>query len=291
MSAPDLVIVIGAMKAGTTTLFQRLGSHPEIVRSNPKEPVFFGRDDLWKRGYDWYQDRWPSDLDGRVRLEASTGYSMQPRHPHTFRRMRDYLDDEGLEARFVYSLRDPLERIRSQLTHWRAAGMEDKLFDHDRSSLSGHALTVSMYAMQLDAFLEHFDRDALEIVRFEDLTRDPDVVVADLAERLGLESDRLEPGRRVHNPSVGKYEKSWAWEASEAIGLDRLTHLLPEAWLDEVRSVLGRRIEAKVRLSTSQREAYLAALDADLRRLRDHHGIDVDAWTLPTRLEDETGQN
>ncbi len=65
MSLPNLVI-IGAMKCGTTSLYKYLDMHPEIRMSELKEPDFFvdtweelwdlgmpqGR---WHKGIDWYR--------------------------------------------------------------------------------------------------------------------------------------------------------------------------------------------------------------------------------------------
>ena len=38
-------LIIGAMKAGTTTLFDHLAAHPAVAPSHPKEPGFFAFDD------------------------------------------------------------------------------------------------------------------------------------------------------------------------------------------------------------------------------------------------------
>lgn len=286
MSTPDLAIVIGAMKAGTTTLFERLGTHPRVARSEPKEPGFFSRDANWNQGADWYRERWPADLDGRVRLEATTGYTMLPRFPETFDRMSAYLDEQGLEARFVYSLRDPIERIRSHLTHWLAGNQDAKLFDHDRGAMSGHVLGISMYARQLDAFRERFDRSQLKLVRFAELAEDTEAVLADVASFLDLDPDRLGEGEAVHNPSTEKYRKSRAWEVAETLGLDRLTDVLPEDVLEQVRGSLGDPIEAKIELDEAKRRSYLRALAADLERLRDVHDVAIDGWQRPPSLED-----
>jgi len=48
-------IIIGAAKSGTTTLCDRLGEHPEIFVSTPKEPKFFSIDDNYKKGVAEYE--------------------------------------------------------------------------------------------------------------------------------------------------------------------------------------------------------------------------------------------
>ncbi len=42
---PNL-FVVGAPKCGTTSLHYYLAQHPEIFMSNPKEPYFFGKDNI-----------------------------------------------------------------------------------------------------------------------------------------------------------------------------------------------------------------------------------------------------
>ena len=50
---PDFII-IGAMKAGTTTLYEMLSHHPAIGMSREKETDFFIATRNWQRGLGWY---------------------------------------------------------------------------------------------------------------------------------------------------------------------------------------------------------------------------------------------
>ena len=71
MSLPDFFI-IGAAKAGTTSLFALLERHPDIFMSTPKEPEFFARDDLYSKGLESYADLFEQALPGQILGEAST---------------------------------------------------------------------------------------------------------------------------------------------------------------------------------------------------------------------------
>lgn len=51
---PNLVI-IGAMKSGTTSLHQYLGLHPQIYMAPEKELNFFVKGQGWGKGLDWCQ--------------------------------------------------------------------------------------------------------------------------------------------------------------------------------------------------------------------------------------------
>jgi hypothetical protein len=48
-------LIVGAQKAGTTSLHFYLSQHPKIVGSTPKEVRFFDRDDRYRLGRNWYR--------------------------------------------------------------------------------------------------------------------------------------------------------------------------------------------------------------------------------------------
>jgi len=53
-SLPNFMI-LGAAKAGTTTLFNLIKQHPQVHMPFTKEPMFFSHDDNYRRGLDWYR--------------------------------------------------------------------------------------------------------------------------------------------------------------------------------------------------------------------------------------------
>jgi hypothetical protein len=80
---PDIVI-IGAMKAGTTSVFQYLSSHPEVVRGKLKEPAFFTFLNFHK-GVAWYESLFPQN--DKLKCEASTNYTKYPKYGPVAERM------------------------------------------------------------------------------------------------------------------------------------------------------------------------------------------------------------
>lgn len=75
---PNLV-VIGAHKAGTTSLQFYLGLHPQIQMSSPKELDFFLEKHNWKKGVEWYASHFhgPEPVHG----EGSPSYTLFPAGP------------------------------------------------------------------------------------------------------------------------------------------------------------------------------------------------------------------
>ncbi|MEL6640314.1 MAG: sulfotransferase, partial [Pseudomonadota bacterium] len=66
-------IVIGSMKSGTTSLYQRLLAHPEIAMSRMKETDYFVESANWPLGEGWYKKQFGQG--GRITGEVSPNYS------------------------------------------------------------------------------------------------------------------------------------------------------------------------------------------------------------------------
>ena len=90
MTLPDFII-IGAAKAGTTSLYAMLDRHPDIFMPRQKEPEFFARDDLYAQGLDSYAENFAGAEPGQVVGEASTLYSLSPLFGQTAARIKDHL--------------------------------------------------------------------------------------------------------------------------------------------------------------------------------------------------------
>ena len=100
------------MKSGTTTLCHLLGKHPDIFMSNPKEPNFFCRPDIYARGFEWYESLF-EDAAGQTAIgEGSTSYTKAHLFPGVPEKIASYRPD----VKLIYIVRHPLERIESQWT-------------------------------------------------------------------------------------------------------------------------------------------------------------------------------
>jgi hypothetical protein len=151
---PNLV-VIGAMKCGTTALHGLLRRHPEIAMAELKETDFFTL--RWDRGPEWYR----AQFDGRypVRGESSPGYT-SPDHPRTAGRMAWQVPT----ARLVYLVRDPVARAMSQYAHHRRDGAETRSPEEAVLDPGSQYLSRSRYLDRLRPFLGHFERAQILVV-------------------------------------------------------------------------------------------------------------------------------
>ena len=190
---PQNFIVIGAMKAGTTTLFELLAQHPAICRtwahlpgiSSAKEINYFRK--LYRKGdtplhYDW---RFPFDPARHAwTLDVSPGYAQWPGS----KGVPAGIASLGVNTKLAYILREPIDRIESHLAHKVRRGGKTNL---------EHCIRTSRYAMQLDKFMAHIERDNILLLDFEQLRRDPAVILAQVCDFLGIE--RFASRSVIHN--------------------------------------------------------------------------------------------
>jgi sulfotransferase family protein len=208
MRLPD-VITIGAQKCGTTSLHRYLSAHPEVGVSKFKETRFFavggdptrGEIGNWHRGLEWYCAQFPADR--RVWVESFGGlYTDYPRIDGVPERMRQVLPD----PRFLYVVRDPIDRLVSHYVHNYCDAIENRPFDEALRDLEGSLyVNRSLFFFQLEQYLKWFDRDRFLIIEHDALLHDRRATMAAIFRFLGVAEDFVSPGFDViHHPSTQK---------------------------------------------------------------------------------------
>ncbi len=192
---PNLFL-IGAMKSGTTTLHSLLASHPDIFMCEPKEPCYFVIPeqlkiiwpDLWRKRY-WENEKRYLDLFSEVTTEriigeASTEYTKAPLLTDIPKRIAAFAP----EARFIYVMRNPVERTISHFWHYANvyANVRDPL---ETIKADPHYCEVSDYAMQLKRYLEYFSIEQFYILTFEEFKTDPKKTIQDIYQWLGVDHE------------------------------------------------------------------------------------------------------
>ena len=179
-------LIVGAAKAGTTTLFQVLAGHPDVCVSSVKETGFFSHDARYARGLDWYAREYFGHAKGEaVRIEASPAYLTWS--DKVAGRIRQSYERHAVKL--VVILRDAVARAHSHYWHRVRQGHEPLSFPdalaQEESRLSEHWEQLSRdgngkfgyfragcYATRLAPFVEHFDREDLHVLLQEDLAQD-----------------------------------------------------------------------------------------------------------------------
>jgi hypothetical protein len=206
---PDFLI-LGAMKAGTTSLYRYLAQHPGFARGKRKEEVHYF-DKHWAKGIAWYERFFPSRWDrARASLtgrrlftgESSPYYLF---HPCVPARVKACLP----RAKLIVLLREPVARAWSHYHHSfrkgdetlgfeealarepeRLRGEEERLLRDDSYYSKAHRhfsyLARGIYADQLERWLQSFERERLLVLKSEDFFAQPRDAVAKVTDFLDL---------------------------------------------------------------------------------------------------------
>jgi hypothetical protein len=212
---PD-VIITGAMRAGTTSLLGYLGQHPGIRRSSKKEIHYF--DYHFDKSDEWYRAYFPRIRPSAPRpvfLESSPSYLFHPKAPE---RLASVLDD----VKLIALLRNPVERTLSHYFHEVRRGREPlgmlEAFEAEEQRLVGEVEKIarddsypckphryfsykarSVYIEQLRRWEPWLRRGQMRVVHSEDLYSDPERVVEELFDFVGVDPGLWSPDLRPRN--------------------------------------------------------------------------------------------
>lgn len=175
-------IVIGAMKCGTSSLYEYLSRHPHVEMSDPKEPSFFVHNR--ERSLEWYKNRFQGNAP--VRGEASTHYTKYPIHKGVPERMHDLLP----EAKLIYLVRPPIDRFLSHYVHNYVAEGERRSIEDTLYPLrdDNPYLVYGKYYTQVEKYLDYYPKDKIFIIDSIKLKKRKREVLESVFDFLGLDS-------------------------------------------------------------------------------------------------------
>lgn len=256
-------LIIGAMKAGTTSLFQWLGAHPDVYVPRIKEPNFFSDDRKWMRGSRWYEDLFANAEPGQLAGEASVRYTDPARSAVAATRIARSLPD----VRLLFVVRDPAERLRSHYRHEVQRGRERRSLRESLADDRSRYLARSMYFACLEPYIARFPRGSLCIVRFEELFGQEDTAWSTVLAFLHL-TPRPRPSAHL-NSSARRDQFSPALRLLWDAGVRRPPRLAPSRLRRALRPLLLRRQPSPL-LSTAEEPlpgSVTDALEDDQRQL------------------------
>jgi hypothetical protein len=203
------LLILGAQRSGSTSLFNYLVQHPDVLPPLGKEIHYF--DLHYQRGLNWYRGRFPYAhrlRGGTLTLDASPYYLLHPLAPERAARLLP-------GAKLVALLRNPVERALSHYQHEVRGGREslpfERAIEQEAERLSGEEERLrsdptyysfnhhrysyvrrGRYLEQLRRWVQHFPRSQLLVLQSERLFADPVGVTATVHEFLGVRPHRLE---------------------------------------------------------------------------------------------------
>jgi len=204
-------IIVGAPKAGTTSLYHYLSEHPDVFMSEPKEVNFFSKEEIEAQGL-YYTDFKVKDMGAYQRLfdgvkhekavgEGSVSYLY---YPDTPKKIKVALPD----VKIIILLRNPVERAFSHYLMDLRLGLVDIPFEnivsHDVTNQKidlfyQQYIELGLYYEQVKRYLNIFGQEKVKIYLQEDLRTRSDDVITGLYAFLGVDKSYRPDMERQHN--------------------------------------------------------------------------------------------
>lgn len=205
------LMIVGAQKAGTTSLFRYLAQHPELDTHPQPEMTFFVNDLEFKKGYD---EAWARYCFGR---SNSTNGVLIAKHVmvmysnEAIERLYDHNPDMSL----AILLRNPIDRAYSAYWYARRLGREtiktfEAALDAEPKRLkeewykwrNNAYLSCGIYLGAIEALISRFGKDKIHIHTTDDLRKNPRAICSDLYNSIGVEKSFIPDLAKSHNRSA-----------------------------------------------------------------------------------------
>lgn len=304
MTIPNLIIG-GAPKCGTSSVFRWLTDHPETLASSPKEtfylidtdnPLLNNNRNIHSHGLDGYSHFFDGEASSSTRVfEATTHYLYS-------RTARDVLARLKPKPDVIFILRQPSDRVYSSFRYTknnlaqiadhitfseyldviqgRSEQAVDEVFhSHKNAYVAERELDYSRYADYIASWIEALGEDRVHVLLFENLVRDQQAFMIRLAEIIGIdpefyrdyEYEQKNATIQVRNKTLHRWAR-------------RLGHPLPSGPVKRAAKKLYLTLQANTDSDGSQREdqTALRQLDAEFtkanQRLATLCNVDVSLW-------------
>jgi hypothetical protein len=270
--------MIGTEKGGTSSVYQYLDAHPEIAMAKPKGMAFFMDAGNWHRGQAWYESHF--DTPARIRGEASAGYTAWPFHRNVPERIAAMVPD----ARLLYLVRDPLDRIVADYFHaFREHGDMRPFLKTVLPFEESLSVARSRYATQLERYLALFPREQILVVDTSELGARTGETMATIYRFLGVADDFRSPifaerfntrkRRVVRNRAGERIARALDAGLGEARALrlrDMVPDLLHAPFVARVRAEFPPQVRADL----------VDYLRPEVERLRELTGLPLATWSV-----------
>ena len=212
--APDFIIIGGA-RCGTSSLYQYLKRHPQVLLPHKKELHFFDQDSNFNKGVNWYLAQFPSITD-REDLQTGEATPSYLEYPQIAARMKALFP----QVKLIVLLRNPVQRSVSwhyhQLVHGFRKGNLEAAIEREMEQLAGlteselrtmgrtapNNILGGLYVYRLQTWMSLFPRDQILLLKSEAFWQEPAETMKQVFAFLGLPPLQFD---RYPKHNIGSY--------------------------------------------------------------------------------------
>lgn len=281
--------IVGAPKAGTTSLYHYLDEHPEIEMSSHKEPNFFSDLPIQEQGMYYSKNRidtiekyhglFSKEDKGVIFGEASVSYLF-------YNEVAEKIKEYNLDAKIIIMLRNPIDRAFSHyLMDYRLGLIKESfesIINKTSKNVNAHLfyqqyIKVSEYSNQIERYLKEFSKNNLLFIDYEEFKKDTSGIVSRVYSFLDLHSE--------HIPNVYKKYNAFTMPKNNLIRLiysfvfirKILNWILPEKLITGIRSLLFKH-DQQPELCKRTRTQLKQYFKADVLKLNQMIDQDFSKW-------------
>jgi hypothetical protein len=305
--------IVGAPKAGTTSLYYYLDQHPDIFMSPVKEPHYFAEeiriDNISQRWQDWARQEdaslqlylrgpmqekqfggivanWTDylklfeNVNGEKAIgEASVCYLWS-------KTAADNIASAVPGAKIIMMLRDPVDRAFSQYKQTVARGLIGTSFREqlrksmhnksDQFELMNPFLEFGRYSEQVKRYTTRFPRENLRIYLYEDYKQHPTSILSDIFSFLGVDCQfSPDMSERHHEPTLPRFK--WLTFTLKKYGVwSAFKNIVPRDLVPTVKKWASR--DKQTTLDQADRLSLQNYYREDVLRLSDLIERDLSGW-------------
>ncbi|MEM7590096.1 MAG: sulfotransferase [Cyanobacteria bacterium P01_A01_bin.83] len=300
MKLPNFFL-IGAQKAGTTSLCRYLQEHPQIYISPVAEPGFFafegeelkfsgpGADRLIKSivtDLNSYCKLFEGAKDETALGEGTTLYLQNTKAPE---RIKHYVQD----AKIIVILRNPVDRAFSAFMHLKRDDLEkievenfsEALMQEDERIQKNWGYlwrykNMGLYSAALKRYFEHFPAKQIRVYLYEEFNNHPRETLADIFKFLDVD-DQFSPELliRYNVSGIPKSRALYNLMKKENYLRKFLKTLIPSKTGKTIASYIrNNNMQQKPSLNVKTRKKVLELFREDIIELQEIIQRDLSAW-------------
>lgn len=203
-------LCVGFSKCGTTTLYEIMKQNKNIYLPEIKETLFMTIPELYKKGIDWYWNRYYSQAkEGQIVGEINPRYTNQN---WCARIKKHYRSDTKL----IFMMRNPVDKLyshfRMETRVGRDVGIKRK-FDSEakeferfvrrhcwinkkdgsvriKSGAGGVLIHSGMYYKIVSEYMEYFKKENMKFILFEEFIRDTERYTKEIFDFIGVRGSK-----------------------------------------------------------------------------------------------------
>ena len=280
--------IVGAPKAGTTSLYHYLSEHPQVEMSSQKEPDYFSDKAIHQQGMYYGKNR-VNTLDkyeslfvqkeGVVYGEGSVSYLF-------YDNVAEDIKKYNPNAKIIIMLRNPIERAFSHYLMDYRLGLVSDSFENIITKKSKHKnahlfyqqyIEVSKYANQIQRYLDFFEKENILFIDYEDLKNNVSKTVDQVYDFLNISTEFAADINTKYNTFTMPKNKGIRFIYSFVFLRKILTFFLPIYLVKNIRAFLFKA-DKKPELLKETSSQLSIIFNNDIKKLDEVLGKNYSKW-------------